>query len=72
MSMLMRWQWFLICKEAVLRNPNSPGTDRMLSQVLTAVMLQHCFFNNFLTHTLLILSFSHFLNSIPSSHLYPV
>lgn len=81
MSMLMCWQWFLLHREAVLLNPNSPGTERILSQALTAVMLQHFFFNNFLSHPLLILFaslfpslplLSHFLISIPSPLLYPI
>lgn len=50
MSMLICCQWFLLQSEAVLLNPSSPGTERILSQALTAVMLQHCFFNNFLSH----------------------
>lgn len=37
MSMLMCWQWFLLQREAVLLNPNSPGTERILSSALTAV-----------------------------------
>lgn len=52
MGMLMCWQRFLLQSEAVLSNPNSPGTERILSQALTAVMLQHRYFNNFLSHPL--------------------
>lgn len=44
MSMLMCWQWFVLQREAVLLNPNSPGTERILSSALTAVVLQHCYF----------------------------
>lgn len=44
MSMLMCWQWFPLQREAVLLNPNSPGTERILSSALTAVVLQHCYF----------------------------
>lgn len=44
MSMLMCWQWFTLQREAVLLVPNSPGTERILSSALTAVVLQHCYF----------------------------
>lgn len=44
MSMLMCWQWFMLQREAVLLNPNSPGTERKVSSALTAVVLQHCYF----------------------------
>lgn len=50
MSMLMCWQWILLQRRAVLLNPNCPGTERIPSQALTAVMLQRCYFNNFLSH----------------------
>lgn len=54
MGMLICWQWFLLqwVTDAVLFNPNSPGTKKILSQALTAVMLQHSFFNNFPSHPL--------------------
>lgn len=44
MSMLMCWQWFMLQREAVLLNPNSPGTERILRSALTSVVLQHCYF----------------------------
>lgn len=37
----------LTAESSFLLNPNSPGTERIISQALTAVMLWHCYFNNF-------------------------
>lgn len=40
MSMLMCWQWFMLQREAVLLNPNSPGTERIVSSN-TATFCSH-------------------------------
>lgn len=39
MSMLMCWQWFILQSEAVLLNLITPGTEKIPSKALTAVML---------------------------------